>query len=103
MSWRDTLETFILEKLSVTKYHKHYKVTVMALKGDVADVLPESDDIKGLAGLQNVPVYWGTPGVKATIAPGATATLFFEDGEVAYSTVAVNNMNKWHSIGPSSY
>lgn len=80
MSWDDNLKAFIRYVMRDVTYHKHYTATVMALKGDSADVLPDDDAIKGVAGLQNVPVYWGTPGVKATVLPGARVTLFFEDG-----------------------
>jgi hypothetical protein len=79
-AWDEHLETFIRWVMRDVTYHKHYSATVQALKGDNADVIPDDDKIKGVAGLQNVPVYWGTPGIKATVAPGARVTLFFEDG-----------------------
>lgn len=81
MSWKEDLKTFIRWVMRDVTYHKHYSATVMSQSGDTADVVPDDDVITGIAGLQAVPIYWGTPGIKATVAPGAKVTLFFENGD----------------------
>lgn len=79
--WIKDLKNYIVSTMGFVKYHRHYVCTVQSYSSGKADVIPEDDEIKGLAGLSKVPVYMGIPGVEVTVLPGAKVTLFFEDGD----------------------
>lgn len=80
MSASESLQKFIRWVMRDVTYHKHYTATVQLQAGDTVDLLPDDPAIRG-NGLSGVPIMYGLPGVKATVAPGTKMTLFFENGD----------------------
>ena len=78
---KDALAAFIRWVMRDVTYHKHYMATVQKQAGDKVDVKLDDDSVGGPGGISGVPISYGLPGVKATVAPGTKVTLFFENGD----------------------
>jgi len=61
-------------------YHRHYSATVQLQSGETVHLLPDDDDIRG-AGLTDVKIMHGLPGVAVKVLPGTKMTLFFLNGD----------------------
>lgn len=82
MNGRSALEKLVSVFTKKYDYYGLYMATVQApSSGDTVQVLPDDPRIRGVGGLQNVPVSYGLPDTKATIVPGAKVALFFENGD----------------------
>ena len=85
----DALARFIRWVMRDTTYLGTYPCTVMGQVGETAEVVPDSDKIKGLAGLSAVKIRHGIPGCSFMVAPGAKVLLAFDNGDPKKPYVAL--------------